>query len=151
MLPHEEQSGRFLRRPQQDYPAATVAEFCTAVLITSGSMPTVGLALSSGGPCGQSQSGTWLSSCGLVSFDHGVGRQTFSHRGTIEFDPVSVMGEPFEDRIREGRIADHVVPLFHRKLIGDDCCLAAMTIIHDLHQVALLTGGHRFWAPIIKE
>jgi len=32
MLPHEEQSGRFLRRPQQDYPAATVAEFCTAVL-----------------------------------------------------------------------------------------------------------------------
>ena len=24
--------GRFLRRPQQDYPAATVAEFCTAVL-----------------------------------------------------------------------------------------------------------------------
>ena len=32
MLPHEGQSGRFLRRPQQDYPAATVAEFCTAVL-----------------------------------------------------------------------------------------------------------------------
>jgi hypothetical protein len=32
MLPHEEQSGRFLRRPKQDYPAATVAEFCTAVL-----------------------------------------------------------------------------------------------------------------------
>lgn len=31
MLPHEEQSGRFLRRPKQDYPAATVAEFCTAV------------------------------------------------------------------------------------------------------------------------
>jgi hypothetical protein len=33
MLPHEEQSGRFLRRPQQDYPAATVADFCTAVLM----------------------------------------------------------------------------------------------------------------------
>jgi hypothetical protein len=32
MLLHEEQSGRFLRRPKQDYPAATVAEFCTAVL-----------------------------------------------------------------------------------------------------------------------
>lgn len=33
----EGQSGRFLRRPQQDYPAATVADFCTAVLtITSG-------------------------------------------------------------------------------------------------------------------
>jgi len=29
----EEQNGRFLHRPQQDYPAATVAEFCTAVLI----------------------------------------------------------------------------------------------------------------------
>jgi DNA-binding response OmpR family regulator len=28
----EEQNGRFLHRPQQDYPAATVAEFCTAVL-----------------------------------------------------------------------------------------------------------------------
>jgi hypothetical protein len=35
MLPHEEQSGRFLRRPQQDYPAATVADFCTAVLTLS--------------------------------------------------------------------------------------------------------------------
>ena len=32
MLTHEEQSGRFLLRPQQDYPAATVADFCTAVL-----------------------------------------------------------------------------------------------------------------------
>jgi hypothetical protein len=32
MLLHEEQSGRFLCRPKQDYPAATVAEFCTAVL-----------------------------------------------------------------------------------------------------------------------
>jgi len=31
-LPHEEQSGRFLHRPQQAYPAATVADFCTAVL-----------------------------------------------------------------------------------------------------------------------
>jgi len=29
----EEQNGRFVHRPQQDYPAATVAEFCTAVLI----------------------------------------------------------------------------------------------------------------------
>jgi hypothetical protein len=37
MLLHEEQSGRFLRRPKQDYPAATVAEFCTAVLTRSGS------------------------------------------------------------------------------------------------------------------
>ena len=35
MLPHEEQSGRFLNRPQQAYPAATVAEFCTAVPIWS--------------------------------------------------------------------------------------------------------------------
>lgn len=32
MLLDEEQSGRFLRRPKQDYPAATVAEFCTAIL-----------------------------------------------------------------------------------------------------------------------
>jgi hypothetical protein len=32
MLLHEEQSGRLLRRPKQDYPAPTVAEFCTAVL-----------------------------------------------------------------------------------------------------------------------
>jgi len=31
----EEQNGRFLHRPQQDYPAATVAEFCTAVLTCS--------------------------------------------------------------------------------------------------------------------
>ena len=31
MLLHEEQSGRFFRRPKQGYPAATVAEFCTAV------------------------------------------------------------------------------------------------------------------------
>jgi len=35
MLLHEEQSGRFLRRPKQGYPAATVAEFCTAVPIMS--------------------------------------------------------------------------------------------------------------------
>ena len=41
MLLHEEQSGRFLRRPKQDYPAATVAEFCTAVLtLRTASMTT---------------------------------------------------------------------------------------------------------------
>jgi glycerate-2-kinase len=28
----EGKSGRILRRPQQDYPAATVDQFCTAVL-----------------------------------------------------------------------------------------------------------------------
>ena len=32
MLPHEGQSGRLLRRPQQDDPAASVVYFCTAVL-----------------------------------------------------------------------------------------------------------------------
>jgi GDP-L-fucose synthase len=40
MLLHEEQSGRFLRRPKQDYPAATVAEFCTAVLSFRGRIET---------------------------------------------------------------------------------------------------------------
>ena len=30
LQPQEEQSGRFLHRPQQAYPAATVADFCTA-------------------------------------------------------------------------------------------------------------------------
>jgi len=30
MLSQEEQSGRLLRRPQQDHPAAPVADFCTA-------------------------------------------------------------------------------------------------------------------------
>ena len=33
LLSQEEQSGRLLRRPQQDYPAATLADFCTAAYI----------------------------------------------------------------------------------------------------------------------
>ena len=83
-------------------------------------MPTVGLALSMGGSCGQSQCLAQSSFRGLVGFCHRFGRRVFSHRRAIEFDPVSVMHKPVEDRIREGRIADDVIPLFHRKLTGDD-------------------------------
>jgi hypothetical protein len=49
----EEQNGRFLHRPQQDYPAATVAEFCTAVLrgpsllVAEGRLNTKGRAVAS--------------------------------------------------------------------------------------------------------
>lgn len=37
----EGQSGRFSHRPQQDYPAATVADFCTAVLSTADNVAAV--------------------------------------------------------------------------------------------------------------
>ncbi|MCW3784810.1 hypothetical protein, partial [Defluviimonas salinarum] len=36
LSPERAKSGRLLRRPQPDHPAATVADYCSAVLILTG-------------------------------------------------------------------------------------------------------------------
>ena len=104
-----------------------------------------------GGPCGQSWSTIWLSLRGLDGFCHGLTPWVFTHGRPIEFDPVRMMHQPVEDGICEGWVANDVIPLLYRELTCDDGRLAAIAIIHDLHQIAPLAGGHLFRAPVVQD
>ena len=68
-----------------------------------------------------------------------------------EREPVSVMHQPIEDGIGEGRIADDLVPMFDRKLAGHHGRAAAVAILHDLQEVAPLFGGHGSKSPIVED
>ena len=48
---------------------------------------------------------------------------------------MGVVHEAVENRVGEGRVADHVVPRVHGELAGDDGCLATVAVVDDLEQV----------------
>jgi len=132
-------------------------------------MPLVGLALSMGGPARPAQRLSkswrrrargwalwakpglgWGSLHGLHGVLHGLTPGIFTHGWAIKFDPMGVMHEAIKDGICEGLITNDVIPLFYRKLTCNDGRLAAVTIIHDFHQVAPLAYGHLFRAPVVE-
>ena len=45
------------------------------------------------------------------------------------------MHEAIEDGVRDGRIADDLVPMVDRNLAGDDGRALAMAVVHNLEQV----------------
>jgi len=55
---------------------------------------------------------------GCVKF--GALRSDLSHAVSIECEAVSVVDEPVEDGVSDGRIGDDIVPIFDRHLAGDD-------------------------------
>ena len=50
----------------------------------------------------------------------GAPRSDLSHAVSVECEAVSVVDEPVEDGVCDGRIGDDVVPIFDRHLAGDD-------------------------------
>jgi hypothetical protein len=51
---------------------------------------------------------------------------------------VSVVDEPIEDGIGDGRVGDDLVPIFDRDLAGDDGRSALVSIIDDFEEIATL-------------
>src|SRR5881628_4109999 len=57
-------------------------------------------------------------------------------RGALQLDLVGAMDQPVADGIRQGRLADHLVPALRRKLARDECRGPLAAIFEDLEQVA---------------
>ena len=65
-----------------------------------------------------------------------------AQRITPKLDAVRVVNDTVENCVRQGRVADQVVPTVHRKLAGDQRGAAPMAFLGDLQQVApLLAAG----------
>ena len=86
---------------------------------------------------------------GCVKF--GALRSDLSHAVSIECEAVSVVDEPVEDGVSDGRIGDDIVPIFDRHLAGDDGRSALVAIVDDFEEIATLLAGERREAPIVKD
>ena len=64
---------------------------------------------------------------------------------------MSVVHQSIENGIGECRITDDLVPMFDRKLASNHGRAAAVAILHDLHEVAPLLGGHESQSPIVED
>ena len=64
---------------------------------------------------------------------------------------MGVVHEPIEDGVRNGWIADDVVPMLDGELACHDRRGAAVAIFHDLQQIAPMLGSHWGQPPVIED
>lgn len=75
----------------------------------------------------------------------------FAHGLPFEFHAVGIVDDAVEDGIREGRLADNIVPCLDGQLAGDHGRGPTVSLFDDLHQVAALGGGQPVRAPVIED
>ena len=63
---------------------------------------------------------------------------------------MSVVNETVEDRIGVGWVADDFVPTINRKLGGDYCGAAAVTLFEDFEEVVAGGGVKGLQAPVVE-
>src|ERR1700727_2084696 len=73
-------------------------------------------------------------------FEIGQGARSFfpSHAVAFELDTVGVVDDPVEDGICDGWLADHVVPLGHRQLGGNQSGFASVSFFEDFQEIEAL-------------
>jgi hypothetical protein len=54
---------------------------------------------------------------------------------------MCVVEQPVAEGIRDGRVADLVMPLLHRHLAGEDRRSIAIAVLHDFEQIPALAVG----------
>jgi len=69
-----------------------------------------------------------------------AGDEVAAQRGAFQVDAVSAVDDAIEDRVGEGRIADHLMPAIDRDLTGDQQRAPVVPVVDDLEQVAALIG-----------
>lgn len=62
----------------------------------------------------------------------------FSARRSLQLQAVSVVHDPVEDRVRDCRISQVIMPIFDRNLTGHDRRARGMTVLEQLEQVTAL-------------
>src|SRR3990172_5239787 len=79
------------------------------------------------------------------------GRPSFPHGLSLHFDLVGVVNEPVENGVGQGAVADHLVPVFDRKLAGDQGGSVDVAVVHDLQQVAALVVVQGGQTPVVDD
>src|SRR5687768_12158210 len=67
-----------------------------------------------------------------------------------EFDPISIVDEPIQDRIGNGGVADNLVPALDRDLAGHDGGASFIAVFDDLEQITPLIVIELLGPPIIE-
>ena len=66
-----------------------------------------------------------------------------SHAVALEGDAMSVVNDPVENGVGDGRVCDQVMPSGHRDLGGDQGGLAPIAFLNDFEQMEALLVGER--------
>ena len=64
---------------------------------------------------------------------------------------MGVVHQAVEDGVGDGRIGDHLVPVFDVDLTGHDGAAAALPVIEDLQQIPALVRRHVGQAPVVED
>ena len=64
---------------------------------------------------------------------------------------MGVVHEAVEDGVGDGRVGDHLVPVFDVDLTGHDGAAAALPIVEDLEQVATLVRRDVGEPPVVED
>lgn len=73
----------------------------------------------------------------------------FAEGLAVEFQPVGVMDQPVQDCVGDGGIVNHLMPLVHRELAGDEGRTHSLPVVQDLQQVAILFTGDGRHAEVV--
>ena len=89
---------------------------------------------------------------GFAVFDVGQGARHFflPHAVAFEGDTVGVVDDPIKDGVCDGWLADHVMPLSHRQLSGNQGRFAAISFFEDFQEVEALLVIEGVGAPVIQ-
>jgi len=64
---------------------------------------------------------------------------------------VSVVHQAVQDSVRQGVVADAGVPLIRRQLADDHRAVAAIAVVHDLHQIVAMRRFKGLMAPVVQD
>jgi hypothetical protein len=87
----------------------------------------------------------------LVFVRSGAFGGVLAHAVAHQIEPVGVMYEPVEDRVGNGRVSHHFVPVLYIDLTGQDRAAAPLSVIEDLQEVAALFRCHIGKPPVIVD
>lgn len=64
---------------------------------------------------------------------------------------MRAMNDPIQDRLGQGGVAEHAVPVFRGELAGDDQRAMLHTLINDIQQGVAYCGLYRRQAKVIED
>jgi len=92
-----------------------------------------------------------MGSCVLLDVKSGTLGGGLTQTVALERQPVSVVHEPVEDGVGDGRVGDGLMPLLDRELAGHDRRAAPVPIVNDLQEVAPLIRRQVGETPVVED
>jgi hypothetical protein len=78
-------------------------------------------------------------------------RLELAHGWPIQLQPMGIVNQAVEDGIGNGRVGNHLVPVFDRQLASDNDRTAIVSVVDDLQKIAALIGRERRQPPVVED